>query len=462
MPDIRSFRSLMMAVVLIATSCTATGLAASVEPGYSGDRWTLLDPASIRKSTHSDAKVQGGVIWRDPLKADGKAGWIIDGSPSSAKGLLPIPEAPDAQSVIALYCQFSGSPDPAPSIIEKMTSLLTDVDTGVLPWFQRQSSGRMLQTLDGVAVTQLPLTRDAYNNAQTGRGILIEAVTDCIDGSGLEQAYRAGQIVAFFSDRFEPGLTASYGGHLVYLLTPSNTSYRTSVAWIAATMHSPAVVAHEMGHGLGLPHSDNNDLDQDPYDNPFDIMSGPEGGVCMAGFWCLPQAMHPWHRYRLGWIDDVRIAHLFPDEDSHLVWLGPGEEAVELVIAYNDQQQFYPVTLDSYDALTVHWVSPWAHPGDAGRLRVPAVFLNHRSINRENYLNLIDASGANYSSGPGAYYTQDEWSVQSGYRYPFGTPYDYGQPFTLDVIFLAPWGALVEITFGTPPIVFRDGMETSP
>jgi hypothetical protein len=33
------------------------------------------------------------------------------------------------------------------------------------------------------------------------------------------------------------------------------------------------VVAHEVGHGFGLPHSNNYDNDPSPYDNPWDVMS---------------------------------------------------------------------------------------------------------------------------------------------------------------------------------------------
>ena len=34
-----------------------------------------------------------------------------------------------------------------------------------------------------------------------------------------------------------------------------------------------AVIGHEMGHGFGLPHSNNSDLDSSPYDSPWDVMS---------------------------------------------------------------------------------------------------------------------------------------------------------------------------------------------
>lgn len=36
-----------------------------------------------------------------------------------------------------------------------------------------------------------------------------------------------------------------------------------------------AVLAHEMGHAYGVPHSNNSDGDTDPYDNPWDLMSNP-------------------------------------------------------------------------------------------------------------------------------------------------------------------------------------------
>lgn len=68
-----------------------------------------------------------------------------------------------------------------------------------------------------------------------------------------------------------------------------------------------APLAHEMGHGYGLPHSNNSDGDDDPYDNPWDVMSdGWSNAVGNATYGALPKHINIRQRDRLGWIDEVR------------------------------------------------------------------------------------------------------------------------------------------------------------
>ena len=69
-----------------------------------------------------------------------------------------------------------------------------------------------------------------------------------------------------------------------------------------------AVLAHEMGHSFGLPHSNNSDQDDDPYDNPWDVMSStwtfnpsaPPYGV-------VAQHTLSYHKQLLGWIPDPAV-----------------------------------------------------------------------------------------------------------------------------------------------------------
>ncbi len=68
-----------------------------------------------------------------------------------------------------------------------------------------------------------------------------------------------------------------------------------------------APLAHEMGHGYGLPHSDNSDGDDDTYDNPWDVMSdGWRNAVTNPTYGSLPKHINIYQRERLGWIDAAR------------------------------------------------------------------------------------------------------------------------------------------------------------
>lgn len=68
-----------------------------------------------------------------------------------------------------------------------------------------------------------------------------------------------------------------------------------------------APLAHEMGHGYGLPHSNNSDGDDDTYDNPWDVMSDSwRNAVADATYGTLPKHINVYQRERLGWMDASR------------------------------------------------------------------------------------------------------------------------------------------------------------
>jgi len=63
-----------------------------------------------------------------------------------------------------------------------------------------------------------------------------------------------------------------------------------------------AVIAHEMGHGFGLPHSNNFDGDDSPYDNPWDVMSAATSySVFNATYGGLGKHVCAYHKEILGW-----------------------------------------------------------------------------------------------------------------------------------------------------------------
>ncbi len=63
------------------------------------------------------------------------------------------------------------------------------------------------------------------------------------------------------------------------------------------------VIAHEMGHGFGLPHSNNWDADGYPYDSPWDVMSSSVGyAVNDPTYGRLGKHTIVYHKDMLGWI----------------------------------------------------------------------------------------------------------------------------------------------------------------
>ncbi len=70
-----------------------------------------------------------------------------------------------------------------------------------------------------------------------------------------------------------------------------------------------APLAHEMGHGYGLPHANNSDGDSDPYDNPWDVMSDAWNNAANdPTYGAVAKHISTYHRDRLGWIDAARKA----------------------------------------------------------------------------------------------------------------------------------------------------------
>ena len=68
-----------------------------------------------------------------------------------------------------------------------------------------------------------------------------------------------------------------------------------------------APLAHEMGHGYGLPHANNSDGDGDPYDNPWDVMSDAwNNAASNPTYGTIAKHISTYHRDRLGWVDAAR------------------------------------------------------------------------------------------------------------------------------------------------------------
>lgn len=74
------------------------------------------------------------------------------------------------------------------------------------------------------------------------------------------------------------------------------------------------VIAHEMGHGFGLPHSNNWDNDTNPYDNRWDVMSAAQSRTVVdPTYGRLGKHTCGYHKDELGWFDPDEVLRIDSD-----------------------------------------------------------------------------------------------------------------------------------------------------
>jgi len=134
------------------------------------------------------------------------------------------------------------------------------------------------------------------------------------------------------------------------------------------------VIAHEMGHGFGLPHANNWDSDSDPYDSPWDVMSRAAGSyaVLHPEYGRLGQHPNMHHKYQLGWVTGSRYLQVNDGQtvtatiDAAAVPGSPNYYMARLPIA--DSNDYYTVEvrkrMGNYDgdvpddAVIIHHIDP--------------------------------------------------------------------------------------------------------
>ena len=103
-----------------------------------------------------------------------------------------------------------------------------------------------------------------------------------------------------FNDKLD---CCAWGGGYRATLDGVNKTWRTTwdPPW---AFQQEGVIAHEMGHGFGLPHANNSDGDSNPYDSPWDVMSSATGyAVDDPVYGNLGKHVTSYHKDRLGWLE---------------------------------------------------------------------------------------------------------------------------------------------------------------
>lgn len=152
----------------------------------------------------------------------------------------------------------------------------------------------------------LPQPRSYYIPAG-GSANLNALFDDCTAAATASVDFAAGGGVQGINMMFNGDLDGyAWGGGRCAVLDGVNKCWSTTwnPPW---SFNNLSPMAHEMGHGYGLPHANNSDGDSDPYDNPWDVMSSAWNNAASDPVYgSVAKHINMYHRDRLGWVDAAR------------------------------------------------------------------------------------------------------------------------------------------------------------
>jgi len=175
-----------------------------------------------------------------------------------------------------------------------------------------------------------------------------------------------------------------------------------------------APLAHEMGHGYGLPHSDNSDGDDDTYDNPWDVMSdGWRNAVSDPVYGTRPKHINMIQRDRLGWVASARKwvvpAGLSGSWQFELEYAALADGTGRQLVVLNTPDQIDPAFTVSYTLEARNRTGTYE-----GGLAGTAVIV-HRVRGGTAYSEDADFPPANVANNEGSMFKVGEtWSAPNG------------------------------------------------
>jgi M6 family metalloprotease-like protein len=202
------------------------------------------------------------------------------------------------QPWVSILCKFSDVSS-EPKSLSYFQGMYSSSYPG-LDHYWRELSYNNANVSGSSAVAWVTLPHPVSHYANSSGGDLGALLADCTAAADPYVFFpNFVGINMMFNDAFGP---YAWGGRQWVSLDSQSKIYR--VTWEPPWGYgSVAVIAHEMGHGFGLPHSNNADSDSSPYDNPWDVMSD-------SWYWSLHDSTYgtvgkgtiAYHLDILGWI----------------------------------------------------------------------------------------------------------------------------------------------------------------
>lgn len=235
--------------------------------------------------------------------------------------IVPIAGPEDGKAIgttswVTLMCKFQDN-NSEPKSLAFFDSQY-GIAPGQLDHYWRQVSYNKIDLIGSKAYGwfRLPSPRAAYIRAN-GSANLDRLFSDCTNVANSSVNFAANGGVQGINMMFNGNLDgAAWGGGKCATLDGIYKCWSTTwnPPW---SFNNLAPLAHEMGHGYGLPHANNSDGDRDPYDNPWDVMSDPwSNAVNDSTYGRRPKHLSTYSRARLGWVDSARKITLAAGTDK--------------------------------------------------------------------------------------------------------------------------------------------------
>ena len=307
---------------------------------------------------------------------------------------------------VSIMCKFSDYAD-EPKDLAYFEEMYANVYPG-MDHYWREVSYNTVDIAGSTAYGWFTLSQPEsyYNPTDTQGGTDLSLLaTDCIAAADPSVDFSLYEgINMMFNTNFDNGY--AWGGG-VYM-TLDGVSKVWSATWEPPWGYSSiTVIAHEMGHGFGLPHS--SGAYGETYDNIWDVMSDSWANCSNstdATYGCLGQHTIAYHKDILGWIPD---SQKFVDDGS-----GALLTLDHLALTSTTNYRMVQIPIDSS---STHFYTVEVRDTSGYDVKLPgnAVIIHEVDTTRSRPAYVVDADGNGDTGDDGAMWTVGETFTDTTY-----------------------------------------------